>query len=144
MEGNPGRRPIVDLGVEADGEVFVADHLPDEAAGCIEMIKASMPPGVYSKLDSFLLSAFAMAWREHRYAAHKIAAPDFQAVITNSAGNSVVHPLVNHLNRQARILASLGDRLGLDPRARQSLHLPAEAPQSKFGGLLRAKGSGNA
>jgi phage terminase small subunit len=141
MEGKPGKRAVVDLGVEGLGEIFVPDHLPDDAVGCIEVVKISMPPGVYSRLDSFLLSAFAMAWSEHKHATHIIAAPDFKRVIHNSVGNLVVNPWLKHLNQQAVILASLGDRLGLDPKARQNLRLPAEAPKSKFGGLIARPGS---
>lgn len=141
MEGNPGNRRVVDLGIEGLGEVFIPEHLPDDAVGCMEIVKASMPQGVYSKLDSFLMSAFAMAWTEHKRAAHEIAAPDFQRIIPNSAGNPIINPWLKHLNQQAVIMASLGDRLGLDPKARQTLRLPAEAPQSKFGGLIAQPGS---
>lgn len=140
MEGKPGKRAVVDLGIEGLGEVFVPDHLPNDAAGCIEVIKNSMPPGVYSKLDTFLLSAFAMAWSEHKRAAHEISGPEFHRIILNSAGNEVVNPWLKILDRQALIMASLGDRLGLDPKARQGLRLPAEAPQSKFGGLIARPG----
>lgn len=141
MEGRPGKRAVVDLGVEGLGEVFIPEHLPDDAAGCIEVIKSGMPPGVYSKLDSFLLSAFAMAWSEHKRAAHEIASPEFARVINNSVGNPVVNPWLKILDKQALMMASLGDRLGLDPKARQALRLPSEKPQSKFGGLIAQRGS---
>jgi hypothetical protein len=45
--------------------------------GCIEVIKGSMPSGVYSALDSFHLAAFAMAWVIHKRAAHEIGNRDF-------------------------------------------------------------------
>lgn len=141
LEGKPGKRAVVNLGVEGLGEVFIPEHLPDDAIGCMEVVKASMPAGVYAKMDTFIMAAFAMAWAEHKHAAHVIAAPDFQRIIPNSAGNAVVNPWLKHLNQQAQIMASLGDRLGLDPKARQSLRLPAEAPKSKFGGLIAQPGS---
>ena len=77
LEGNRGKRPIDLPEVEASGEPFIPEHLPDDARGCIEVIKSSMPPGVYSGLDSFLLAAFAMAWFVHKRAAHEIGNPDF-------------------------------------------------------------------
>lgn len=141
LEGNPGKRAVVDLGIDGLGEVFIPDHLPDDAAGCIDIIKSGMPPGVYSKLDSFLLSAFAMAWTEHKRAAHEVASPAFERVVLNAAGNQVLNPWLKHLNQQAMLMASLGDRLGLDPKARQGLRLPSEKPQSKFGGLVARQGS---
>lgn len=136
LEGNPGKRAVVDLGVEGLGEIFIPEHLPDDASGCIEVIRGSMPQGVYSKLDSFILAAFAMAWTEHKRAAHEVASPEFQRIVLNSAGNQVVNPWLKIMDKQALLMASLGDRLGLDPKARQSLRLPAEAPASKFGGLI--------
>ena len=61
MEGKPGKRAVVDLGVEGLGEVFIPEHLPDDAAGCIQVIKDSMPGGVYAKLDSFIMAAFSVS-----------------------------------------------------------------------------------
>ena len=74
LEGNPGRRLIEETGVEALGSPFIPEHLSDDARGCIDIIKRSMPSSVYSALDSFLLSAFAMAWATHKRAAHEIGA----------------------------------------------------------------------
>jgi hypothetical protein len=34
------------------------------------------------------------------------------------------------------LVASLGDRLGLSPKARASLHIPEDRPPSKFDGLV--------
>ena len=33
LEGNPGKRPIDLSGVEASGEPFIPEHLPDDARG---------------------------------------------------------------------------------------------------------------
>ena len=72
LEGNPGRRFIEETGIEALGVPFIPEHLPDDARGCIDIIKQSIPSNVYSTLDSFTLSAFAMAWATHKRAAHEI------------------------------------------------------------------------
>jgi hypothetical protein len=48
LEGNPGQYRLEPLGVEALGEPFIPDHLPDDAQGCIDVIKQSMPGKVYS------------------------------------------------------------------------------------------------
>ena len=137
LEGNPGRRPIDLPEVEASGEPFIPEHLPDDARGCIDVVKSSMPPGVYSRLDSFLLAAFAMAWFIHKRAAHEIGNPAFEWITTNTKGTQVPSPWVKVLNQQAQILASLGDRLGLDPKSRAALKLPnARQQRSKFEGLI--------
>ena len=63
-----------------------------------------------------------MAWAIHKRAALEISAPDFEAVYEmKESGALVQNPWVAILNKQAMILASLGDRLGLDPKSRASL-----------------------
>ena len=44
LEGNPGKRVIEASGIEALGEPFIHEHLMDDARGCIEVIRQSMPP----------------------------------------------------------------------------------------------------
>lgn len=141
LEGNPSKRVILDTGVEALGEVFVPDHLHEDAQGCIEVIKRSMPPKVYSALDSFLLAAFATAWAIHKRAAHEISNPDFDWLVVNGAGSLAKNPWIDILRGAAKDIMSAGDRLGLDPKARAALKLPAERPRSKFDGLLGQSGS---
>ena len=141
LEGNPGRRPIEDCGIEAQGAPFIPEHLCDDARGVIDCIKASMPPSVYSALDSFLLAAFGMAWAIHKRAAHEIGGPHFAWTVKNSTGGQAPSPWVKILNQQAMILASLGDRLGLDPKSRAALKLPSARQQkSKFDGLIGQAG----
>jgi phage terminase small subunit len=138
LEGNPTKRIIEESGIEALGEPFVPEHLMDDARGCIEVIKASMPNSVYSALDSFLLAAFGTAWALHKRAALEISAPNFQHVYAvNESGALAQSPWLAILNKQAAILASLGDRLGLDPKSRAALKLPnAKQKRSKFAGLI--------
>jgi hypothetical protein len=129
LEGNPGQYRIEPTGIDACGEPFIPDHLPDDAQGCLEVIKASMPGKVYSALDTFLLSAFAVAWALHKKASLVISDPNF---------NFETHARwVRLANQQAALMASLSDRLGLDPRSRAALKLPSARQQrSKFAGLL--------
>lgn len=137
LEGNPGKRVIDASGIEALGEPFVAEHLMEDARGCIEVIKRSMPPKIYSALDSFILAAFAMAWAIHKRAAHEINGPKFPWIVLNSAGSQTPSPWIKILNSQAQLMASLGDRLGLDPKSRAALKLPSARQQkSKFDGLI--------
>jgi hypothetical protein len=133
LEGNPGKRVIEASGIEGIGEPFIHEHLMDDARGCIEVIRQSMPKRVYSALDSYLLAAFGMAWAIHKKAALEISNRDFIWI----AGVDRVSPWIKMLNQQAMVLASLGDRLGLDPRSRSALKLPgARQQKSKFDGLI--------
>lgn len=138
LDGNPSKRVIDESGIEALGEPFIPEHLSDDARGCIESIKMSMPTGVYSALDSFLLSSFATAWALHKLAAHKINGPEFKHVYkVGDGGAEAQSPWLAILNKQAALMASLGDRLGLDPKSRAALKLPgAKQRKSKFAGLL--------
>lgn len=142
LEGNPGKRVLEESGIEALGEPFVAEHLMDDARGCIEVIKQSMPSNIYSALDSFHLAAFGMAWAIHKKAALEISNPAFAWIVMNSAGSETQSPWIKMLNGQAAILASLGDRLGLDPKSRAALKLPSgKQRKSKFDGLIGQTGS---
>jgi phage terminase small subunit len=141
LEGNPGKRLIEESGIEAQGQPFIPEHLMDDARGVIEVIKQSMPPKIYSALDSFLLAAFGVAWTIHKRAAHEIGNPDFQWTVANSAGAPTPSPWIKILNQQASLLATLGDRLGLDPKSRAALKLPnARQQRSKFEGLIGQTG----
>lgn len=136
LEGNPSGRLIEDYGIKGLGEPFVPEHLVDDARGCIEVVKQSMPPGIYSRLDTFLLAAFGMAWALHKEAAHRIADPNFEWILTSEKGTQYQNPWIAILNRQALMIATLGGRLGLDPLARQALKLPgARQAPGKFAGL---------
>jgi phage terminase small subunit len=96
-----------------------------------------MPNKVYSALDSFILSAFGTAWAIHKCGALKISDPEFKHVVTLLSGVEMQSPWLATLNKQAALLASLGDRLGLDPKSRAALKLPAaKQKKSKFAGLL--------
>jgi phage terminase small subunit len=142
LEGNPGKRVIEESGIEALGEPFIPEHLSDDARGCIEVIKQSMPSNVYSALDSFILSAFATAWALHKLAAHKINDPNFLHVYkVGDNGAEAQSPWLAILNKQAALMATLGDRLGLDPKSRAALKLPdAKQKKSKFAGLVGQSG----
>jgi phage terminase small subunit len=136
LDGNPSRRLIDDSGIEALGEPFTPEHLSDDARGCIDIIRQSMPHGVYSALDSFLLSAFATAWALHKRAVCEMAKPDFDHIQKTKRGAPTANAWIRIANDQARVLASLGDRLGLDPKSRAALKLPDAPKLSKFEGLL--------
>lgn len=141
LDGNPGKRAFIDPSVSALGDVFVPEHLHEDAQACIEVIRGSMPPKVYAALDSFLLSGFATAWAVHKRAAHEVSNPEFEWTVLNGAGSLAKNPWLNILSGALRDMMAAGDRLGLDPKARAALKLPAERPASKFDGLVGQTGS---
>jgi phage terminase small subunit len=83
-----------------------------------------------------------MAWAMHKMAAHKVSAPDFEPVYQTCNGSWAQNPWLKIMSEQAQLVASLGDRLGLDPRSRTALKLPdARQKRSKFAGLIGQSGS---
>src|SRR5437870_4401913 len=86
LDGNPSRRIVEESGIEALGQPFIPEHLCDDARGCIEVIKQSMPNHIYSGLDSFILAAFGMAWAIHKKAALEISNPNFNWIVTSKRG----------------------------------------------------------
>ncbi len=141
LEGNPGKRAIDAIGIQATGEAFAPDHLHEDAAACFELIKSSMPPKTYARADTFGLSAFATAWAWHRRATHEMNAPDFKAIVVGGKGQEQPNPWFKILKAMSEEMRSWGDRLGLDPKSRMALKLPDEKPVSKFDGLIGSDSS---
>ena len=142
LEGRPGKKPVLGEFIEALGEVYVPNHLCDEAQACMEVVKASMPDRTYSKADTFLLAAFAEAWAAHLDLTHQMASPDFTWTLTTPNGYIVQNPIIRIRDQQAQLMATLGDRLGLNPKARIGIRLPDERPRpTPFESLLGPSGS---
>ena len=134
LDGNPGKRPFDDLLIVAEGEPTAPEHLSDDATACFEMIVQSMPPSVYATADTFMLSAFAEAWSIHKRAA--LALQSEPLILRSATGQEYQNPWLAILNGQARIMATIGSRLGLNPAARMGLNVSEQRPPSKFEGLL--------
>jgi phage terminase small subunit len=133
LEGNPGKYPIEDSGVEALGQPFTPECLSEIGRGCLEVIRLSMPVEVYSALDTFLLTAFAQTWANIYRAQLELSRPDFQPV---NDENQESRWMAIHRKEVANLCA-LGDRLGLDPKARAALKLPkANQQPQEFDGLI--------
>ena len=100
-----------DSGIEAMGLPFIPEHLMDDARGCVEVIKQSMPDKVYSALDSFLLAAFGTAWALHKMAALKLSDPNFEFIIeVGENGAKAQNPWLSILNKQATMMVSIAAR----------------------------------
>jgi P27 family predicted phage terminase small subunit len=135
LEGNPGKRPIKQPPIKPEGEPFGFDNLSEDAQACMEVIWASLPPSVLTRPDSYLIAAYATAWAAHKQAS--AALRDQALVVKGSRGTETANPLLRIVNGQARLMASLGARLGLDPASRMAIRVPdAEDPPSEFESLL--------
>lgn len=78
MDGSPGKRRKAvfneAIAVDALGEPFVPEHLDDDARGCIEVIRQSMPLRVYSALE--------------------VSNPDFRWLVVNGSGSEAPSPRI--------------------------------------------------
>jgi phage terminase small subunit len=138
LSGNPSKKSKKELevvGLNALGEPFLPVHLGEDARHAIELIKESMPPGVYGTLDTFLLSAFGVAWAIHKRAAVEIAKSNFNW--TTPSG--LPSPWIKIASEQAQVMSRLGSRLGLDPIAREGMQAAATRQTSDFNGLLAGR-----
>ena len=131
-----GKRVSRDAGVEGVGVPFIPNHLMQGARECILRVQESMPPGLYARADSYLLACFGVAWAIHQRAVTEINKPDFKWTFKNDKGVERPSPWLKIANTQARLVAELGARLGLDPRSREELQKPVSPSQSKFHGLI--------
>jgi phage terminase small subunit len=140
LDGNPSRRLIEESGIEALGEPFIPEHLCDDARGCIEVIKQSMPSHIYSTLDNFILAAFGTAWAIHRKAVLAISDPNFKWIDKSKRGAGVESGAwIKIARQQATLMASLGDHLGLDPKSRGTQDARRETAEEQIRGPARAQ-----
>jgi P27 family predicted phage terminase small subunit len=96
----------------------------------------SMPEGVYSGCDTHLLAAYCEAVSVHQHMTAIIADASFAPISTGSTGQDVINPAYKEQANQARLIVTLGQRLGLDPAARQSLEIPEPQEEDEFDGLI--------
>ncbi len=139
LKGNPGKRKKRPASIRPDGDVFVPEYLDDDARQCFEMIVAAMPPSTYSATDTGGIAVYAAAWADHKRATEALRSEP--SLVVGSTGNLVVNPWYKIKNEAARIMMSMGDRLGLDPKARAALAPAKQEKKSKFAGLIGAQGS---
>ena len=134
LKGNPGKRKKRAPSIRPEGAVAVPNYLDDDARQCFEMIVDAMPPGTYAMTDTGGVAVYAVAWSNHKRATEALKTEP--AMVPGSTGNLTPNPWFKVLHESARIMMAMGDRLGLDPKARAGLSLPEEKPKSKFAGLI--------
>jgi P27 family predicted phage terminase small subunit len=140
LEGNPTKKPIRPPVVVAKGVPFVPDYLSDDAKACAEGIIRSMPDGVYSAADSGLIADYAVAWSLKKSALAELEREGL--IVEGSTGQLRQNPCISIIADMMRLNMAQGDRLGLDPKARQALQVQLEEkPASKFDGLIEQTGS---
>jgi P27 family predicted phage terminase small subunit len=137
LKGNPGKRKKRPPSIAPKGLVVIPNYLEGDARQCFDMIMEAMPPGTYAATDTGGVAVYAAAWADHKRATEALAKEP--AIVAGSTGNLQPNPWFKIKNEAARIMMSMGDRLGLDPKARAGLCPPEDKPKSKFSGLIGRK-----
>ncbi|KAF0136974.1 MAG: P27 family phage terminase small subunit [Xanthobacteraceae bacterium] len=139
LKGNPGKRKKRQPSLRATGDVIIPNYLEGDARECFEMIVSAMPPKTFASTDVGGIAVFAVAFADHKRAteALKTGPP----LVPGARGGLVANPWFRIRSDAARIMMSMGDRLGLDPKARAGLAQAPEAPPSKFSGLIGQSGA---
>lgn len=131
IEGNRGKRPIKAGEPKPTGAPVAPKSLTKNAVAVWKRVLATMPLNVYTGADEHLLSAYCEAVARHREASEALKV--YGLVSTGSTGQEVVSPWLKIQNDQARLIVTLGARLGLDPVARQALATGDDTPaKGKF------------
>jgi P27 family predicted phage terminase small subunit len=139
MEGNLGRRPIIDDEIIVDlpprkPPVVAANALASEEW---DRILGVMPPGLISAAHESVLSMHALAWSNFCRAHGEIA--EHGLTVTTPKGRTT-NPAVKVWKMSADTLHRTAALLGLHPGARIGLPKRSETPfGGKFEGLLGHK-----
>lgn len=134
LKGNPGKRKKRPPSIRPAGDVYIPNYLEGDARECFEMILAAMPPATYAATDTGGIAVYAVAWADHKRAteALKVEPP----LVPGAKGGLVKNPWFAIRSDAARIMMAMGDRLGLDPKARAAIAPRQEEKKSKFAGLI--------
>lgn len=139
LKGNPGKRAKRAPSIKAEGSAEAPVHLTGDALACFNAIKGAMPPGTYALTDVQAMAIYAVAWADHKRATQALEVEP--PLVPGARGGLVKSPWFSIRSDAARIMMSMGDRLGLDPKARAAIAQPPDdKPKSKFAGLIGGRG----
>jgi len=139
LEGNPGKRPLNGSAPMPTGCAAKPPYVTGHAAAVWDQITSSMPPNLYTAVDSVVLAAFCVASGQYRTATETLAAEGL-TVVSAVSGDEKPHPALQAQTKALTAISLLGARLGLDPSSRASIVMPRAAKlANKFEGLLGVK-----
>lgn len=135
LSGNPGKRAINKKEPKPKGTPSQPTIMTVMAKKVWLKLVGAMPEGVYTAADIHLLAAYCEAVANHQHATAAIAegAP---LMVAGSTGQEVINPIFAHQEKQARLIVTIGQRLGLDPIARQQINGSDAPEKDDFSGLI--------
>jgi P27 family predicted phage terminase small subunit len=149
LEGNPGRREVnLDEPVSDMPAIKPSVVAMDEIASLEwDRVTAAMPPGIYTANDAPTLTTYALAWSMLVKSQKDIDenGVTFTCYLTNKKTGEIylseikTNPALRAWKAATETILKCGEKLGLNPAARQSLPKPLDptkTARSKFAGLL--------
>lgn len=134
LEGNPGHRPVKMAGVVPKGDAVMPPYVTGRATEVWLQVVASMPPGTFKATDGEILGAYCLAAARQQVAAGHLLIEG--EVLHGALGKAYRNPWGVIAREASAEIAKLGARLGLDPIARENIHVPPSRPAGKFIGLI--------
>src|SRR2546429_1238799 len=119
---------------QTTGRPVCPTELSDAAKVIWKRLLASMPPQLYARVDEAMLAAFCTAYAQFLAATVTVQAEG--PVLVDRYGRKYEHPAARQMARTSGLITTLGDRLGLNPTARDQLKMPNDQPDN-WEGLLR-------
>lgn len=138
LKGNPGKRKKSTASIRPTGDVYIPNYLDGDAREIFDTIVSAMPPETYAATDAGGIAIYAVAWADHRRATEALKTEP--PLVPGAKGGLVKNPWFTIRSDAARLMMSMGDRLGLDPKARAGLAPRKDKPKSKFSGLIGSSG----
>lgn len=135
IEGNPGKRALNKSEPKPSGLPSPPTAMSNRAKTVWKRLVVAMPPGVFAATDSYALAAYCEAASNHQLATAKIAGGEIET--TGSTGQTKLSPWFAVQSDSARLMATLGAKLGLDPVSRQAINSDHKDQGSdEFGNLI--------
>jgi len=134
LSGNPGKRPLNKHEPKPKGGAAQPLIMTAAAKKIWPKVVNSMPPGIFSAADSYILSAYCEAVAAHQLATKMLM--ETPPTVTGSTGQTKVSPWIAEQRNAAGTIVQLGAKLGLDPISRQNISTQGQADDDGFGGLI--------
>lgn len=135
ISGNPSKRPLNKAEPKPSGLPSPPTVMTTRAKTVWQRLVVSMPPGVFAATDSFGLAAYCEAVANHQLATSKIAKGDVE--VEGSTGQKKASHWFAIQSDSARLIVTLGAKLGLDPTSRQHINAQGGSQvDDEFGNLI--------
>lgn len=135
LADNPGKRPLKYREPKPTTGPFAPAGMSASGKTIWARLVASMPPGVFTNVDSYILGSYCEAVARHQYAVRKLEKGPKE--VEGSTGQVKLSPWFAEVKESARLMVTIGARLGLDPVARQNISTDISQGQANaFDGLI--------